>query len=214
VINGLGGDDLIRPGVGADTIFAGAGSDTVSYVEALQGVRVSLVTGLGELGTAQGDKIDGIENIVGSAFADTLTGDSLANQLTGGAGDDTLTAGGGNDTVIGGDGKDLATLGAGDDLFPWTFTDDSDAIDGQDGFDRLSFGVSASAEIISLAGNAGQVRLTRDVGSNLLGLTSMELIELRTSGGADQVHVGNMEGTGLQQVLIDLELGGPSSAGD
>jgi Ca2+-binding RTX toxin-like protein len=39
-------------------------------------------------GGATGDVIKGIENIIGSAFADTLTGGPGSNTLTGGAGAD------------------------------------------------------------------------------------------------------------------------------
>ena len=40
----------------------------------------------------------GVENVIGSAFADNLTGNTLDNVLEGGVGDDTLAGGTGNDT--------------------------------------------------------------------------------------------------------------------
>ncbi|MBK8386981.1 MAG: M10 family metallopeptidase C-terminal domain-containing protein [Candidatus Accumulibacter sp.] len=43
------------------------------------------------------DRLAGIENLTGSAYADTLTGNSTANVLDGGAGIDTMTGGDGSD---------------------------------------------------------------------------------------------------------------------
>jgi hypothetical protein len=50
-----------------------------------------------------------VQNLVGSAFADTLSGDGQDNILTGGKGNDTLLGGAGNDTYVWqkGDGNDL-----------------------------------------------------------------------------------------------------------
>ncbi|OWJ55816.1 calcium-binding protein, partial [Inquilinus limosus] len=53
-----------------------------------------------------------IENVIGSAFADTINGEAGANVLDGGAGDDVLAGRGGADTLIGGAGSDTAAYGA------------------------------------------------------------------------------------------------------
>ena len=52
-------------------------------------------SGEGLSGEAAGDILTGIENLRGSAFADTLVGDGGANVLSGGAGEDQLWGGGG-----------------------------------------------------------------------------------------------------------------------
>jgi Ca2+-binding RTX toxin-like protein len=57
------------------------------------------------------------ENVIGSAFADSITGDAGNNSLNGGAGADTLDGGAGNDTLIGGAGSDVLNGGAGNDRF-------------------------------------------------------------------------------------------------
>jgi Ca2+-binding RTX toxin-like protein len=57
-------------------------------------------------GDAQGDTLTGIEQVMGSGFADSITGDAGANTLWGLAGDDVLTGGGGADTLKGGAGND------------------------------------------------------------------------------------------------------------
>jgi len=53
-------------------------------------------------GTATGgtgtDKLLNIENIIGSAFDDTLTGNASNNVINGGAGYDAMNGGAGNDT--------------------------------------------------------------------------------------------------------------------
>jgi serralysin len=56
-----------------------------------------------------------MENLTGSAFADTLTGNAGANTLNGNAGSDALNGGDGNDTLDGGAGDDVMNGGAGVD---------------------------------------------------------------------------------------------------
>jgi Ca2+-binding RTX toxin-like protein len=116
VISGLGGNDILHGGLGddvliggagADTLDGGAGSDTASYADSSAAVTVNLTTGVNSGGDADGDTLIGIENLVGSAFDDSLTGDAGNNGLTGGAGNDTLDGGAGADTLIGGAGDDI-----------------------------------------------------------------------------------------------------------
>ena len=100
------GDDELNGGAGADGLHGGGGNDTASY-EHSTGVTVNLggskdahgwVSGHTG-GHAAGDKLNSIENLRGSAHADTLTGDGNANVLEGGAGADTLNGGDGSDTA-------------------------------------------------------------------------------------------------------------------
>jgi Ca2+-binding RTX toxin-like protein len=60
-------------------------------------------------GSGSGDVLIAVENLVGSAFDDTLGGDVRANLLQGGAGDDTIEGRGGADSLVGGDGVDTAS---------------------------------------------------------------------------------------------------------
>ena len=80
--------------------------DTVTYENSDAGVRVSLTTGRGEGGHAEGDRISNVEHLVGSGHDDRLFGDGNANRLSGGAGDDKIVAGLGDDRVEGGAGAD------------------------------------------------------------------------------------------------------------
>jgi Ca2+-binding RTX toxin-like protein len=101
-------------GAGADALIGGDGIDTASYATAAGGVDARLAGGQG--GDAMGDTYSGIENLVGSAFADVLLGDDQANRLSGGAGNDILVDFGGSDVLIGGLGADLLVGGTGNDV--------------------------------------------------------------------------------------------------
>src|SRR5262245_37457819 len=89
-IFGLGGNDLILGGSGTDAIVGGSGTDTSSYTDSAEGVVVSLESGEGFGGTAEGDTLTSIENLTGSTHDDFLTGNAGNNVLTGLEDNDTL----------------------------------------------------------------------------------------------------------------------------
>ena len=114
-LNGNDGNDTLDGGDDADTLNGGPGTgDTANYADSDAAVTVSLTSGTGSGGHAAGDTLtlNTIENLIGSAYNDTLTGDSNANILTGNAGDDTLIGRDGADTHNGGDGTDTASYAA------------------------------------------------------------------------------------------------------
>ena len=93
----LKGQKVMIGGAGADVISAGtAYNPATSYVTATTGVVVNLADPSVNTGDAAGDTFININNIIGTAFDDTLTGDEGYNGIWGGAGDDYLY--GGNDT--------------------------------------------------------------------------------------------------------------------
>ena len=98
-LNGNDGNDLLDGGAGADKLAGGSGVDTASYATALAGVIAYLASTSNNQGDAKGDTYSSIENLAGSAFADTLSGTSSANVLEGGAGADALIGGSGTDTA-------------------------------------------------------------------------------------------------------------------
>ena len=100
-------DNIIEGGAGDDVIDGAGGSDTASYASAASGVSIDLAESGPQdtLGAGQ-DTLSNIENLIGSAFDDTLFGDSGNNILTGGDGDDVISGGIGADTIDGGDGID------------------------------------------------------------------------------------------------------------
>ena len=100
IIYGMAGNDTLFGGPGGDRLDGGDGIDTVSYAQESGAVSVSLFTGLTG-GQAAGDTLLNIENVIGTAFADTLTGNSSANLLIGGGNADTLNGDWGNDILVG-----------------------------------------------------------------------------------------------------------------
>ena len=105
ILGGAGSDSIVG-GAGADSLRGGAGVDTLSYAASLGGVNVNLGSGAPQSGgDAAGDVTNGFENLIGSAFDDTLTGSAADNLLIGGAGGDALSGGLGVDTVSYADSK-------------------------------------------------------------------------------------------------------------
>ena len=98
-LDGGAGNDRLTGGAGADTLVGGTGLDTASYAASATAVTVNLETGAASGGDAQGDSLESIEYLTGSAHDDTLIGDADNNVLEGGAGADTLDGGDGIDTA-------------------------------------------------------------------------------------------------------------------
>ena len=92
-ILGVGGDNTIYAGPGADTLDGGSGTNLVSYAYSNGGVTVNLQTGLGTAGYAKGDVLSDFNQIEGSRYADYLAGQT--------AGHDTFIGSGGADTIVG-----------------------------------------------------------------------------------------------------------------
>jgi Ca2+-binding RTX toxin-like protein len=91
IITGNSGNNVLAGLGGADTLIGNTGTDTATYAASLAGVNVSLTTGVGSGGDAEGDTLANIENLTGSDQNDTLEGNSGANVLAGGAGIDTVS---------------------------------------------------------------------------------------------------------------------------
>lgn len=147
---------------------------------------------------------DGDDLLAAGSGNDTLRGDAGNDTLAGGAGNDLLLGGADADHLLGGDGDDVALMGAGDDIFTWYPGDDSDVVEGQDGFDTLQFIGSNVSESFQFAANGARAVLLRDVASVSMDLNDVERITLAAQGGADTVAVGDLSGTDLLEVVIDL----------
>ncbi len=109
---GGGGNDTLYGSLGADTLEGGSGVNTADYLASTAAITVNLQNGSGSGGYAEGDQLNNISNVVGTAYADILIGDTRANLLQGGDGNDTLIGGGGGDTLDGGAGTDTASYAA------------------------------------------------------------------------------------------------------
>ena len=66
------------------------------------------------------------------------------------------------------------------------------------------FNGSNANENIDISANGGRVRLFRDVGNVTMDLNGVEKIQLNAVGGADNITVNDLTGTGVTQVAIDL----------
>ena len=178
-------------------------------------------------GTSSADSI----SITGSAGNLTLSGlaptilvqgsEGTRDTLTviGGLGIDAITAQGLAADVIrlilrGGDGDDILTGSAGDDLFQWQPGDDNDVIEGGPGInDALQFAGASISETISLTANGPRLRFTRDIASVVLDVNAVERVTFAAQGGSDTISFGDLNGTTVKQVAVDLTSPG-NSAGD
>lgn len=162
LIGGPGNDRLVG-GSGADVLEGGQGSDTADYRDAPGAVRADLAAPLKNTGDSAGDTYSSIENLTGSAFADTLVGDNGNNVLSGGDGADFLAGGGDADRLLGGNGNDTLTGQGGND---W--------LDGGKGTDTL-IGGRGSRDIFVLDGadNARDVILDFELGEDRIDISQL-----------------------------------------
>ncbi len=215
-IDGRGGNDLLAGGAGADTLIGGAGFDSADYSGGGAAVMVDLVAGTGAGGDAQGDRLQGIERLIGSRFDDALTGDAFDNVLIGGAGGDRLTGGAGIDTA------DYAASGAAvNAVLGGTGTGGDaggDVLAGVEnlvgsGFDDMLVGDGAAN---ALSGGAGDDRLVGKGGADRLdggagidaadfsssaSAVTADLVAGTASGGASLVAIEDLIGSAFDDVL-------------
>ena len=125
---------------GNDVYRGGDGIDQVSYWtdRAGSGVTVDLLRGTAD-GALGHETIDGIENVQGSIYNDTVRGDNatytrtdgveVGNLLMGEDGRDVIVGRGGPDQIDGGSGNDVVFPGVGDDF----------VFDDAGSFDKVSY---------------------------------------------------------------------------
>ncbi len=192
--------------VGNGTSVVVGGLSTQVTIAGAEGANNSLVI----------DSLGGNDTIDASALNAgqiqlTIDGGAGNDTILGSRGADTLIGGDGNDTVTGGAGNDTAFLGDGNDQFIWNPGDGSDTVEGQGGSDTLQFNGSDAAENIDISANGGRVRLFRDVGAVTMDLNSVETIKVNAAGGADNIVVNDLTGTGVTQVLVNLAAAGTTT---
>ncbi|WP_442578228.1 beta strand repeat-containing protein [Mesorhizobium sp. ASY16-5R] len=221
------GTDLMEGGDDTDTAEANGGSAGEVFSITANGTRVRFdlldpAPSFLDIGTTEtlivnmgggDDKISMTGNLA-ALIKITVDGGAGNDTILGGNGADTLFGGEGNDFVDGNQGNDLAFLGDGDDIFQWDPGDGNDTVEGQAGFDALSFNGSNINEIIGISANGGRALFTRNVANIVMVLDDVESIKHNALGGADVVNVNDLSGTDVKQVEINLSgvLGG--TAGD
>ncbi len=206
IVNGTNGGDII------DVVGAGTSASVIGL-----SARVNITTSEGANDTLVVNGLGGNDGIT----ATTLPAGVVKLTLDGGAGDDTilgsqgadnLLGGDGNDFVFGDNGNDLAQLGAGDDVFQWNPGDGNDTIEGQDGTDTMLFFGANINENITISANGARALFFRDIANVTMDLNDLERIDFRALGGADNIVVGDLSGTDVTQVSLDLS--GPVGGGD
>ncbi|MFL5036681.1 MAG: beta strand repeat-containing protein [Microvirga sp.] len=207
IASGSNGSDIIDV-FGTGTSVSVVGLPATVNIAGAEGANDSLVVNAG-------GGNDGItaSTVPAGVMKLTLDGGAGDDVILGSQGADMLIGGDGNDFVDGNQGNDTALLGAGDDEFQWNPGDGSDTVDGQDGVDRLLFfGANINENISISAGAGGHASFVRDVAGITMDLNHVEAIEFRALGGADNITVGDLTGTGVTDIELDLR--GPNGDGD
>ena len=221
------GSDVNEGGDGIDTVEVNGGDAAETFTATPNGNRVlfqrtnpapfSIDIGTSEnlvLNANGGDDVFTGSNGLAPLISLTVDGGAGNDTITGGDGNDTLIGGDGNDTIIGGKGNDVAFMGAGDDTFVWNPGDASDVVEGQGGHDTLQFNGAAASENINLSANGTRLKLTRDVGNVTMDVNGVEQVNVVALGGADNLTVGDLSGTGVTNVNLDLSATPGSGTGD
>ena len=212
-MRGWGGNDTLVSGAGNDWLVGDDGVDTVSYAGS-GAVTIDLAIDMSQNTIGAGsDRLTFVENVVGSAFGDTLTGDGSANLLAGAGGNDTLEGAAGDDALDGGADTDTASYaGAGGAVtvslaLAGAQNTSGAGSDTLTGFENLSG--SASGDTLTgdnsanhLAGAGGNDTLSGASGDDTLdgGAGNDSLI---AGSGVDTVSY-----TGASAVTVDLSVAG------
>ncbi|HEU0218519.1 MAG TPA: calcium-binding protein [Stellaceae bacterium] len=216
-LKGDDGDNRLTGGINPSTFMGRGGDDvldgsnghldTASFADASSGVTVDLAVN-GPQDTGEGyDTLIGIENLTGSAFADTLKGTSDVNVLTGGAGDDLLIGGGGYDRLDGGDGMDTvsyadAAAGVQVGLAPGAYYNPGNLISIE--------GLIGSAFADTLTGNDAANALSGGAGNDLL-IGGLGHDTLTGGAGNDVFDINAVAdsgiGAGVRDVITDFQPG-------
>lgn len=131
-------NDTIVGSFSSNSFVGGVGVDTASYAGSAMPVKVDLSVTTNQA-TGQGnDYLAGMENLTGSAYADTLIGNGLNNVLAGGNGTDKLYGRLGNDGLNGGLGADY--------LYGEGGNDSLNSRDGANGNDYLNGGAGTDTK--------------------------------------------------------------------
>src|SRR4051794_1672513 len=194
--NGPAGDDSIGIARNGPTTVAAFAPDAPT-------MDVAAVESLLVKGNTGNDTLAG-QNGIGTLTALTLDGGSGDDTVRGGDGADTLLGGTGNDLVDGNIGADTVHGGSGNDHLQWDPGDGSDVVEGDGGNDTLDFNGSNAGEQISLLANGPRVTVFRNVANITLDVAGVEAAAVRTLGSADDVTVGDLTGTDLRSVAVNL----------
>jgi len=206
IVNGTNSDDVI------DVVGAGASASVFGLA-----AQVNVTTSEGANDSLVVNALDGEDRVTATTLPAgviklTLDGGALDDVLLGSQGADVLRGGDGADFIFGDNGDDLALLGAGDDVFQWEPGDGNDVVEGQADDDTLRFFGSESSEGIDVVANGGRVNFFRNVANVTIDMDDVETLDFQARGGADSIVIGDLSGTDMTRV--DLDLRGANGAHD
>jgi Ca2+-binding RTX toxin-like protein len=165
--------------------------------------------------TVGGDDSISATGLVAGAVSESLDGGDGNDTIAGGPGAETLLGGNGSDSIDGNGGSDQAALGAGGDTFVWDPGDGSDTIEGDDGQDTMVFNGAAGADTVDLSANGDRLRFFRNPGNITMDTHGVERVAFNALGGNDATTVGDLTGTDVTNVDLNLAgtIGGTTGDG-
>ena len=225
------GDDTVQvngaDGLG-DEFVVGAGASDVQFSRVNLGLfdlDISEVETLEVNGQDGNDSFTvndltgtGLQSVVfnGADGNDVLNGAGATRSITADGGDgndfigggveiDNLRGGDGDDTIIGFTGDDTKDGGAGDDMLVWNNGDGSDRMIGGTGDDLVQVnGADGAGDIFEVGAGASDVLFSRvNLGLFDLDISEVEILEVNGQDGDDMFTVGDLAGTGLQNVVFN-----------
>ncbi len=220
--------DLNEGGAGIDTVEVNGGNGDETFTTTANGTRVRFdrltpAPFAIDIGTSEklnlnanggNDQFSATGNLA-ALIAITVDGGTGNDTILGSNGVDLLRGGDGDDFVDGQQGNDTAQHGAGNDVFQRDPGDGSDVVEGQDGTaDRMLFNGSAINELFSATANGQRVRFTRNIGSIVMDVNDVEVLDVNALGGPDTLTVNDLTGTDVIQVDTDLAGAVGGTAGD
>ena len=179
---GLGGDDILHGGLGFDLIDGGPGFDVVIYDDDTgTGVTVNLAAGTATDGVGDTDSLFSVEEVRGSAWADTLIGGA----------DDFFEA------FVGLAGNDFIDGGTGFDEVSYIFDPAGVTVDFVAGITDGFGGTDTLQNIESVRGTQFDDTLSGDINDNIFyGLDGADTL----SGGSGNFRVGTADGETFKPV--------------
>ncbi|WP_082477726.1 calcium-binding protein [Methylobacterium sp. Leaf93] len=170
-LNGGDGDDILEGGAGGDAINGGGGNNWLSFEHSTGSTLLSLSSGRGFVGDAQGDTYLNIQNVRGGLGSDSIYGDYRNNVIEGGGGFDYIDGSDGVDSAV--YSRSLSAVSV--DLTGSTRNSGGDALD--DTLINIE-NISGSAFGDRLTGNGGDNTLTGGGGNDtLVGMGGADTLE-------------------------------------
>src|SRR4051795_6446910 len=199
VLSSVSGGVLTVTGDGADDRITVRpdGADTVRVNDA-----AFSRAGIASVAIRSGAGADDVRGEQALGVPATIESGAGADVIAGSPGAEVISAGDDADLVDGGGGADTVLLGAGDDV---ALAEDG-SVDGQSGTDTVRTRGNGESEEFTLQALGTHLRIARDTRPGRAELVGVEVAAVDAAGGPDLIDVGNLAGTGVTRVDVDLGL--------